>query len=63
MAAHAVVLGHQPPAFLDVAAGVLRFVLVVGGQATFLAAKKERGEGLHLVLGEMQVGHAESLRF
>src|SRR4029077_9683764 len=55
----AVVFRDDPPTFLDVAPRVLGLVQIVGGQAGFLATKEERGNRLHLIFAEMEIGHAK----
>ena len=52
-------LRDDPPAVLNILAGIAWLVLIAVGQGTLLAAQQERGEVLNLQLGEMQIGHAE----
>src|SRR3954453_23540616 len=61
MAAGAVVLLDDPPAFLDITPRICRTVFVNFGKGTFLAAKKERGKRANLFLLEMRVRHAQLL--
>src|SRR4051812_36221898 len=63
MAAHAVVFANDPPAFLDVAAVIERPVLIGRRQRALLAAQEESGKRLHLLFGEVQVGHAQLFFF
>ncbi len=63
MATHAVVLPDHPPAFLNVAAIILRAVLIIGGQSALLAAHQEGCNVSHLFLGQVQVGHPQLFFF
>src|ERR1700747_3119426 len=63
MAAHAVVLVDNPPAFLNVATIIQRAVLIAGGKRVFLAAQEERGKGANLFFGEVEIRHAQLFGF
>ena len=58
VAPHAIVFLDHPPAFLNVVAVVAGFVLVAGGQGSFLATHEEGCDVEHLILGEVHVWHA-----
>src|SRR6266852_3455003 len=63
VAAHAVIFLDYPPALLNVAAIIQRAVLIAGGKRIFLAAQKESSKAANLLLGEVQVRHAEFFGF
>jgi len=63
VAAHTIIFSDDPPAFLNVAAIIQGFVLISDRQSAFLAAHEKGGERTDLLLGQVQMGHAQFFFF